>query len=164
MFNDCVKRTWRIGARVGAQDLRMRAGIWSGPVALLVSSLCSNFVIPLVEMSREGIGGYGLSAVSGVLLFSCVNTDWKCVLSICALCSGSVASVLLLSFKAVIAVVSCLRALKNLKKCLVLFLTLSARKVAICVRSAFLMFFANVFWKLWKAVQFSGVLCVCARL
>ena len=101
--------------------------------------------MPFVDMSRGGIGGYGFSVVSSVLLFSCVNTDWKCVLSICALCSGSVMSVLLLSFKAVIAVVSCLRDLKNLKKCLVLFLTLFARYVAMCSRSAFLMFFANVF-------------------
>ena len=59
---------------------------------------------------------------------------------------------------------SCLRVLKNLKKCLVLFLTLFARKVAMCVRSAFLMFLENVFWKLWKAVQFSGVLYVCASV
>ena len=72
-----VKMTWRIGARIGAQDLRMWAGIWSGPVALFVSSLCSRFVIPLVDMSRGGIGGYEFSAVSGVMLFSCVKTDWK---------------------------------------------------------------------------------------
>ena len=57
MFNDWVKRTWRIGAMVGAQDLRMRAGIWSGPVDLFVSSLCSSFVMPFVDMSREGIWG-----------------------------------------------------------------------------------------------------------
>ena len=105
---------WRMGARIGAQDLRIRAGILSGPIALFVSRFDSNFVIPLVVISSAGIGGYGLSAVSSVLLFSCVKTDWKCVLSNCALCSGSVMSVLLLSFKAVIAVVSCLRDLKNL--------------------------------------------------
>ena len=99
---------------MGAQDLRIKAGIWYGPVALLVSSVISNFVIPLVVMSRGGIGGYGLSAMSGVLLSSCVKTDWKCVLSSCALCSGSVKRELLLSFKAVIAVVSCLCDLKNL--------------------------------------------------
>ena len=57
VFNDWVKRTWRIGAMVGAQDLRMRAGIWSGPVDLFVSSLCSSFVMPFVDMSREGIWG-----------------------------------------------------------------------------------------------------------
>ena len=95
VFNDWVKMTWRMGARVRAQDLRMRAGIWSGPVALFVSSRCSSLVMPLVDMSRGGIGGYGLSAVSSDLSFSCVKTDWKCVLSICALCSGSVTIVLL---------------------------------------------------------------------
>jgi len=63
----------------------------------------------------------------GVLSSSCVKTDWKCVLSNCDLSSGSVTRVLLESFKAVIAVVSCLRDLKNLKKCLGLFLTLFAR-------------------------------------
>ena len=48
---------WRMGARVGAQDFRIRAGIWSGPVALLMSNVDSSFVKPLVVMSREGIGG-----------------------------------------------------------------------------------------------------------
>jgi len=63
----------------------------------------------------------------GVLSSSCVKIDWKCVLSNCVLCSGSVTRVLLESFKAAIVVVSCLHDLKNLKKCLGLFLTLFAR-------------------------------------
>ena len=48
------------------------------------------------------------------------------MLSIWALCSGVVMSVLL-CLSAVMFVVSCLRDLKNLKKCLVFFLMLSAR-------------------------------------
>lgn len=44
------------------------------------------------------------------------------VLSKHVLCSGSVTKVLLESLKAVIAVVSCLHVLKNLKKCFGLFL------------------------------------------
>lgn len=74
--------------------------------------------------------------MSGIVGFSCVKTDWNCVLSICALCSGSVLMVLLWSFRAGIAVVSCLRDLKNLKKYLLLFQTLSARYLAMCSRSA----------------------------
>ena len=84
----------------------------------------------------------------GVMGFSCVKTDWKCVLSSCALCSGVVMRVLLLSFSAFMFDVSCLRVLKNLKKCLVLFLTLSARYLLICSHSALFMLLANVFWKL----------------
>ena len=75
------------------------------------------------------MGGKGLCGMFGVVGFSCVKTDWNCVLSNCALCSGVVKRVLLLSFSADILIfeVSCLRVLKNLKKCLVLFLMLSAR-------------------------------------
>ena len=83
----------------------------------------------------------------GVIGFSCVKTEWNCVLSTCALCSGVVTRVLLLSFSAFMFDVSCLRALKNLKKCLVLFLTLSARYLLMCSRSALFMLLANVFWK-----------------
>ena len=49
-WSDWVNMTWRMGARIGAQDLRIRAGIWSGPVALLVSRVISSFVMPLVDM------------------------------------------------------------------------------------------------------------------
>ena len=136
----------RIGARMGAQVLRKKGGILSGPGALVTSRVSSSFRIPSVEMSRSGMGGEGLSGMVGVIGFSCVNTEWNCVLSSCALCSGVVKRVLLLSFNADILDVSCLRALKNLKKCLVLFLTLSARYLLMCSRSAFFMFLANVFW------------------
>ena len=84
----------------------------------------------------------------GVTGFSCVKTEWNCVLRRCALCSGVVKTVLLLSFSAVMFDVSCLRALKNLKKCLVLFLMLSARYLLICSRSALFMLLENVFWNI----------------
>jgi len=109
------------------QDLRMKAGIRSGPVELDVSSPSSNFFTPFVVMSRGGMLGKGLCGMLGIWSSSCVYTDWKCVLSICALCSGVVIRVLVLSFNDVIVLVSCLRVLKNLKKFLLLFLTLSAR-------------------------------------
>ena len=136
----------------------------SGPAALVVLSVSSSFCMPSVLMSRGGMAGWVLSGMFGVMGFSCVKTEWNCVLSNCALCSGVVIRVLLLSLSAVIMEVSCLRVLKNLKKCLVLFLMLSVRYLLICSCSAFFMFLANVFWKVLKAAQFSGVLYVCARL
>ena len=60
------------------------------------------------------MGGKGLCGMFGVVGFSCVKTDWNCVLSNCALCSGVVTRVLLLSFNAFMFDVSCLRVLKNL--------------------------------------------------
>ena len=41
-----VKIICRIGARMGAQVLRMKGGILSGPCALFTSSDSSNFCIP----------------------------------------------------------------------------------------------------------------------
>lgn len=38
----CVTVDWRIGPRTGAQDFRIRTGIGSGPVALLVSGVSNN--------------------------------------------------------------------------------------------------------------------------
>ena len=57
-------------------------------------------------MSSGGKGGYGLFGMSGVCAFSWVNTDWNCVLSIWALCSGVVVNVSLLSLSDVMVVVS----------------------------------------------------------
>ncbi len=107
--------------------MRIKAGIRSGPVDLEVSSPSSNFFMPLVVMSREGMLGKGLCGMLGIWSSSCVYTDWECVLSICALYSGVVVRLLMLSFNDVIVLVSCLRVLKNLKKFILLFLTLSAR-------------------------------------
>ena len=67
------------------------------------------------------------------------------MLSICALCWGVVMSELFCC-RAVMFVVSWLRALKNLKKCLGLVLMLFARCVAMYSCSAFLMFLLNAFW------------------
>ena len=141
-----MKRTSRIGARIRAQVLRKKGGILSGPGDLVTSRVSSNLRITSVVMSRGGMGGWGLFGMLGVTGFSCVKTEWNCVLSNCALCSGVVRRVLLLSLSADIFEVSCLRVLKNLKKCLVLFLMLSARYLLTCSRSALFMFLANVFW------------------
>ena len=48
-----------MGARIEAKCFRMKAGILSGPVALVVSSVSSNFCIPLVVMLRGGWVGMG---------------------------------------------------------------------------------------------------------
>lgn len=41
--SDWVKLDFRTGARVGVQDLRIKAGIWSDPMALFESSVVSSF-------------------------------------------------------------------------------------------------------------------------
>ncbi len=121
---DCVKMAWRIGARMDEQGLIIKAGIRSGPMDLEVSSPSSNFFTPFVVMSRGGMLWKGLCGMLGVWSSSCVYTDWECALSICALCSEVVVRVLVLSFRDVIVLVSCLRVLKDF---LLLFLTLCAR-------------------------------------
>lgn len=47
----------RMGAREGVQDIRFKAEIWSAPVPLLVSSVVSSFIMPLIDTSSSGIGG-----------------------------------------------------------------------------------------------------------
>ena len=54
---DWVKITCRIGARVGAQVLRKKGGMLSGPEAFVTSLVSSNLRIPSVLMSRGGMGG-----------------------------------------------------------------------------------------------------------
>lgn len=82
--------------------------------------------------------------MSGICMFPFVNTDWKCVLSICVLYCGVIKRVSL-CFSAVMIVVFCLHDLNIFLKCLVLFLMLSARYVAMCLHSANLMFFGKCF-------------------
>lgn len=76
-MSDWVKMDCRTGARAGAQDFKIMAGIWSSPVTLFGPSVVNSFRVLLVEMSSGRIGGCGLSSMSGVLSSSCVKMDWK---------------------------------------------------------------------------------------
>lgn len=117
-----------------------------------------------LEELRVRMGDWRLFGMFGVIGVSCVKTEWNCGLSGCAVCSGVLTRVSLSSLRAAILVVSCLWALKNLKKCLGLLLILPAMYFLKCSRSAFFMFLANVLLKSLKAAQFSGVLYGCVRL
>ena len=57
VWRDWVKITCRIGARMGAQVLRKKGGILSGPEDLVTSLVSNNLRIPSVLMSRGGMGG-----------------------------------------------------------------------------------------------------------
>ena len=109
-----------VGAIVFAQVFKMMLGMLSGPTALLMLMLLSNFSMPLVVIFTGLSGVLALLFVDGLSLLCFVKTDLNCSTRISAL------SLLLLNscpffFSGCTPILSCLLDLTNRQKGLVFF-------------------------------------------
>ena len=85
-----LKISVRIGANSSAKSFKIRAGIMSGPDALLGLLFLSSYRTPSLLISMSGIGGYGCPSGCGMFVSSSwVNVDSYCMLSMFDLSSGS---------------------------------------------------------------------------
>ena len=87
----CFIETWKNSVNMGvsssASVLSNLVGMWSGPVALCSLSVHSNLWMPVGVIVMCYMSGCGLMPLSGMVEMSsfCVNTEWKCWLSMLAL-------------------------------------------------------------------------------
>ena len=86
-FIEAWKNNVNMGVSSSASVLSNLVGMWSGPVALCSLSVHSNLWMPVGVIVMCCMSGCGLMPLSGMVEMSsfCVNTDWKCWLSMLAL-------------------------------------------------------------------------------
>ena len=86
-FIEAWENSVNMGVSSSASVLSNLVGIWSGPVALCSLSVHSNLWMPVGVIVMCCMSGCGLMPLSGMVEMSsfCVNTDWKCWLSMLAL-------------------------------------------------------------------------------